>query len=77
MHPQMPVLLYSEILGTWERVWEPPERGKCTVKGKELPYMVLAIGARVSNAKGQISAQLLDRWTEHSSNKANVRQSIQ
>lgn len=71
MHPQMPVLSYADIMGTWDKLWEPPRPGKCTLKGKELLYMVLAIGARVSNAKGQHTAEWVELWSEHFSRRAD------
>ncbi|CAG8197915.1 unnamed protein product [Penicillium salamii] len=71
MHPQMPVLSFSEIIAVWNTLWEPPKPGKCTLKGKELLYMVLAIGARVSSSHGQQSAESLGHWAEHFSTKAD------
>lgn len=71
MHPQMPVLSFSEITAVWTTLWMPPKPGKCTLKGKELLYMVLAIGARVSTSNGQQSAEWLDHWAEHFSTKAD------
>ncbi|KAJ5362115.1 hypothetical protein N7541_002959, partial [Penicillium brevicompactum] len=71
MHPQMPVLSFSEITSVWTTLWAPPKPGKCTLKGKELLYMVLAIGARVSASNGQQSAESLDHWAEHFSTKAD------
>ncbi|KNG89799.1 hypothetical protein ANOM_002854 [Aspergillus nomiae NRRL 13137] len=70
MHPQMPLLAYSEIMETWNKLWEPPQPGK-VLKDADLLYMVLAIGSRVSNYKGKQTAEWVDLWAEHFSNKAN------
>lgn len=71
MHPQMPLLSYSDIMETWNKLWEPPRPGICTLKGKELVYMVLAIGARASNARGEQTPEWIDLWAEHFSRRAD------
>ncbi|KAE8380916.1 hypothetical protein BDV26DRAFT_115804 [Aspergillus bertholletiae] len=70
MHPQMPLLVFSEIMETWEKLWEAPQPGKA-LKDKDLLYMVLAIGSRVSNYRGKQTAEWVDLWAEHFSTKAN------
>jgi hypothetical protein len=70
MHPQMPLLTYSEIKETWNKLWDAPQPGK-VLKDRDLLYMVLAIGSRVSNYKGKQTAEWIDLWAEHFSTKAN------
>ncbi|PYI04657.1 hypothetical protein BO78DRAFT_449309 [Aspergillus sclerotiicarbonarius CBS 121057] len=71
MHPQMPLLSYPDTVDTWNKLWEPPRPGKCTLKGKELLYTVLAIGARVANARSQQKSEWIDLWAEHFSRRAD------
>ncbi|GIC94521.1 fungal specific transcription factor domain-containing protein [Aspergillus udagawae] len=70
MHPQMPLLTYSEIKETWNKLWDAPQPGK-VLKDRDLLYMVLAIGSRVSNYKGKQTAEWIDLWAEHFSTMAN------
>ncbi|RDW60636.1 hypothetical protein BP6252_12019 [Coleophoma cylindrospora] len=64
IHPQLPVLSYPEVIHTWNEFWEPPEPGK-KVKGRDIMYMVLAIGARASKPYGRLSVEALESWAEH------------
>lgn len=70
MHPQMPVLIHSEILETWDQMWETPMRGRA-LKNKEILFMVLAIGSRVVNMKGKESEARVEGWAEYFSNRAS------
>lgn len=70
IHPQIPVLVYSELLEVWNSLLLPPtQRG--LAKGEELLFMVLAIGARVSSVRGKQDASLSEGWAEHFSRKVN------
>ncbi|GFF51787.1 hypothetical protein IFM46972_09381 [Aspergillus udagawae] len=75
MHPQMPLLTYSEIKETWNKLWDAPQPGK-VLKDRDLLYMVLAIGSRVSNYKGKQTAEWIDLWAEHFSTKPTILQCI-
>jgi hypothetical protein len=63
MHPQMPLLTYSEIKETWNKLWDAHQPGK-VLKDKDLLYRVLAIGSRVSNYKGKQTAEWIMSLTE-------------
>ncbi|KAF9887093.1 hypothetical protein FE257_010587 [Aspergillus nanangensis] len=70
MHPQIPVLVHSEILETWEQMWETPVRGR-SLKNQEILFMVLAIGSRVVNLKGKEPEARVEGWAEYFSNRAS------
>lgn len=64
MHPQVPVLDHSEIIEQWGSLWKPPTQQN-TDKGNEILFMVLAIGARVAIAEGELDASQLEGWASH------------
>lgn len=69
IHPRMPVLIYSELIELWERLWQPPLL-RTSTKGEELLFMVLAIGARVSSCDGHQDTKYSEAWADHFSTKA-------
>lgn len=38
VHPQMPVLVYTEIIDSWKQMWETPIRGR-PVKNQEILFI--------------------------------------
>ncbi|KAL4893817.1 fungal-specific transcription factor domain-containing protein [Aspergillus ambiguus] len=70
MHPQMPVLVHSEILESWDQMWETPVRGRA-LKNQEILFMVLAIGSRVVNLKGKEPEARVEGWAEYFSSRAS------
>lgn len=70
IHPQIPVLNYTEVLGQWEDMGKPPAQ-QFAGKGKEILFMVLAIGARAAIAEGKHDTSVLQDWAEHFTSKAN------
>ncbi|EKG19814.1 hypothetical protein MPH_02883 [Macrophomina phaseolina MS6] len=72
IHPQIPVLLRSEVAETWSRFWDTPSLGNKSLKGKELVLMVLALGARVSCVRGKSEASDLENWAAHFAERADL-----
>lgn len=70
MHPQMSVLVYSEIVDEWNQMWEAPVLGR-TAKNQEILFMVLAIGARLVNLKGRQPEAQVDGWGEYFASRAS------
>ncbi|RAH84334.1 hypothetical protein BO86DRAFT_446357 [Aspergillus japonicus CBS 114.51] len=70
LHPQIPVLNYSEIVDQWKSLWKPPAQQKPD-KRNEVLFIVLAIGARVTIAAGQQETSLLEGWADHFAAQAN------
>ncbi|KAH8428456.1 fungal specific transcription factor domain-containing protein [Aspergillus melleus] len=69
IHPQMSVLVHSEVMETWAQMWEFPVRGR-KLKNQEILFMVLALGARVVNLKDKEPEARVEGWAEHFSNRA-------
>ncbi|CAG8292313.1 unnamed protein product [Penicillium olsonii] len=70
IHPQMPVLNYTEIIEQWDEIGKPPGQ-QTSRKGKEILFMVLAIGARAAIAEDQHDTSVLQNWAEYFTSKAN------
>lgn len=70
IHPQVPVLNYADIVELWEDMGRPPAQQRVK-KGKEILFMVLAIGARVSIAQGPQDTSVLKDWADYFAAKAN------
>ncbi|KAE8348399.1 fungal-specific transcription factor domain-containing protein [Aspergillus coremiiformis] len=70
VHPQMPVLVYSEILDSWKQMWETPIQGR-PVKNQEILFMVLALGARVVKVKKSEQENRADEWAEYFSSRVS------
>lgn len=72
MHPQGPILIEFEVLQTWKVLWNgpghTPEHNKKFAKEKAILYMVLAIGARLTDASPTSS----DDWAQHFYEKAGA-----
>lgn len=64
IHPQIPVLTYSDVLSSWQNLWSPPWQ-RHDVKGDNILFMVLAIGARVSSFQGQQDVSASEGWANH------------
>lgn len=71
VHPQLPILIYSEVIEQWAQLWKPPGTRPCS-RGEDLVFMVLAIGARVSLVAGQEDLSLTEGWAEYFSRKADI-----
>ncbi|PLB44115.1 hypothetical protein P170DRAFT_513377 [Aspergillus steynii IBT 23096] len=69
IHPQAPVIAYSDVLESWQNLWLPPWQRQ-EVKGDDILFMVLAIGARVSSVQGQQDISASEGWANHFSHKA-------
>ncbi|KAE8410782.1 hypothetical protein BDV36DRAFT_276713 [Aspergillus pseudocaelatus] len=70
IHPQMPVLVYSDVLNTWESLWQPPWQERNT-NGQDVLYMVLAIGARVSSSQGRQDVTFSEGWANFFAHKVH------
>ncbi|KAB8223376.1 fungal-specific transcription factor domain-containing protein [Aspergillus novoparasiticus] len=70
VHPQMPVLVYTEIIDSWKQMWETPIRGR-PVKNQEILFMVLALGARVIRLKKSEQENRADEWAEYFSSRVS------
>ncbi|KAA8648909.1 hypothetical protein EYZ11_006302 [Aspergillus tanneri] len=68
IHPQMSVLVYSEIRDAWTQMWEVPQSDR-KLKNQEILFMVLALGARVVNLKDK-EPENVEGWAEHFSSRA-------
>ncbi|RAH45318.1 Zn(II)2Cys6 transcription factor [Aspergillus brunneoviolaceus CBS 621.78] len=75
LHPQIPVLNYSEIVDQWKSLWKPPAQQKLD-KRNEILFIVLAIGARVTIAAGQQETSLLEGWADHFAAQANPNTAV-
>ncbi|KAL4882395.1 hypothetical protein BJY04DRAFT_206975 [Aspergillus karnatakaensis] len=64
VHPQMPILIRSEIMNKWAQTWGPPPRQAGRPLAREILLMVLAIGAVVSPVVGADDLSLTDGWAE-------------
>ncbi|CAG8363566.1 unnamed protein product [Penicillium salamii] len=71
IHPQLPILIFSDIMSHWASIWGPPSR-HCAPQDRRLVYMVLAFGARVSPAKDPDNTELTDEWAEYLLRKTDV-----
>ncbi|OJD40621.1 c6 transcription factor [Diplodia corticola] len=72
IHPQAPVLLRSEIDETWSKLWSPPAIDRKPLKGKELVFLVLAIGARASSVAAKSDACRLENWAAYFAERADT-----
>ncbi|KAJ5757978.1 uncharacterized protein N7511_006672 [Penicillium nucicola] len=70
MHPQIPVLVHSEIMQIWNALWQSPSSNR-NLRGKELVYMALAIGARVLNTSRRGDTAWIDDWADYFCSRAN------
>ncbi|KAE8154352.1 hypothetical protein BDV25DRAFT_147990 [Aspergillus avenaceus] len=70
IHPQAPVLVYSDIIKLWDDLWKPPW-DRHDSKGDEILFMVLAIGARVCSSEGKQDTRSSEGWAKHFADKAS------
>lgn len=72
MHPQGPILSERDVRQTWETLWTgpsyAPNHSKRHAKEKAILYMVLAIGARLTDHAPSSS----DAWAQHFYKRAGV-----
>lgn len=75
MHPQGPILIECEVQQTWKVLWNgpghAPEHSKKFATEKAILYMVLAIGARLTDF-GDTSPSSSDDWAQHFYDRAGV-----
>ncbi|KAE8142483.1 hypothetical protein BDV38DRAFT_294355 [Aspergillus pseudotamarii] len=69
IHPQAPVLLYVDVVKSWNNLWSPPWERR-DIKGDEILFMVLAIGARVCSFEGKQNTRSSEGWAHHFVEKA-------
>lgn len=69
IHPQVPVLVYLDVVKSWDDLWNPPWERRDT-KGDEILFMVLAIGARVCSFEGKQNTRSSEGWAQHFVDKA-------
>lgn len=70
MHPQIPILIMSEIVDAWNQMWETPVRDH-NVKNQDILFMVLAIGARIANLRGKQSESSVEAWADYFSSRVS------
>ncbi|GLA75499.1 hypothetical protein AtubIFM55763_006778 [Aspergillus tubingensis] len=70
MHPQIPILIMSEIVDAWNQMWETPVRDH-SVKNQDILFMVLAIGARIANLRGKQSESSVEAWADYFSSRVS------
>ncbi|PYI02738.1 hypothetical protein BO78DRAFT_463801 [Aspergillus sclerotiicarbonarius CBS 121057] len=75
VHPQMPVLVYSDVMSQWTQSWKPPARD-APVRGKEILHMVLAIGALVAPMVGADGLDLTNEWAEYFARNVDIPLSV-
>ncbi|KAG9675633.1 hypothetical protein KCU95_g16341, partial [Aureobasidium melanogenum] len=72
MHPQGPILSERDVRQTWEALWTgpsyTPNQSKKLAQQKAILYMVLAIGARLTDHEPSSS----DAWAQHFYDRAGV-----
>lgn len=70
MHPQGPILIERDVRHTWEVLWNgpglAPDRSTKFAKEKSILYMVLAIGARLTDSPSS------NAWAQHFYERAGV-----
>jgi hypothetical protein len=70
MHPQCPILIEIDVRRTWEILWTgpnlAPDHSTKFAKEKAILYMVLAIGARLTDSSTS------DAWAQHFYERAGV-----
>jgi len=70
MHPQGPILIECDVRHTWEILWSgpglAPDRSTKFAKEKSILYMVLAIGARLTDSPAS------NAWAQHFYERAGV-----
>lgn len=71
VHPQLPILSYSEIMALWGHLWEFPTNIASPWR-KEILFTVLAIGARVGPVMGQDGLDLAEGLAEHFSQAVDI-----
>ncbi|KAF2138906.1 uncharacterized protein K452DRAFT_300956 [Aplosporella prunicola CBS 121167] len=72
IHPQIPVLVYSEIQKHWSKLWEPPDRNDRGAAQRALVLMVLAIGAQVTKLQKTGEAECFTKWAEYFCDRAQL-----
>lgn len=70
-HPQLPVLLNSEIQDAWDQLCSL-KSASGNPKRRALVYMVMAIGASMATPNGLQDASLRQRLAEHCSSLADI-----
>lgn len=70
IHPQVPVLVYAEVLEAWNVLQQPPSNRRPSQR-EALLFMVFAIGARVSSLEGKQDASSSEAWGDYFFRKAN------
>ncbi|KAJ5322391.1 hypothetical protein N7452_010680 [Penicillium brevicompactum] len=75
IHPQLPILIYSDVMSQWASSWDPPSRHSPR-RDRKLVYMVLAFGARVSPCRDQDSLELTNEWAEYLLSKTDISMSV-
>jgi hypothetical protein len=70
MHPQSPILIECDVRNTWKVLWSgtslAPETSTKFSKEKAILYMVLAIGARLTDSSSS------NAWAQHFYERAGV-----
>lgn len=70
MHPQGPILIERDVRHTWDVLWNgpglPPDHSTKFAKEKSILYMVLAIGARLTDSPAS------NAWAQHFYERAGV-----
>lgn len=71
VHPQLPILMYSDVMSQWASFCEPPSRHS-PPRDRRIVYMVLALGARVSPCSEKHNLELTNGWAEYFLSKTDV-----
>jgi hypothetical protein len=70
MHPQSPILIECDVRNTWKVLWSgtslAPDHSTKFAKEKAILYMVLAIGARLTDSSSS------NAWAQHFYERAGV-----
>ncbi|KAI9037657.1 fungal specific transcription factor domain-containing protein [Aspergillus affinis] len=70
VHPLIPIISRSETISMWEAYWGPPG-SRHDMVSKDIIFMILALGARVSRPTANESASDLEKWAEYFSSQSS------
>ncbi|RAH67550.1 uncharacterized protein BO66DRAFT_473377 [Aspergillus aculeatinus CBS 121060] len=76
VHPQMPILVYADVMAQWAQSWKPPASKNNPVRAREILHMVLAIGALVAPPSGSEALALSNSWAEYFAQSVDIPLSV-
>lgn len=71
IHPQMPVLAYSDVVDVWNEFWGGPLHKRYSPKGRGVFFVVLALGARVTTYQDTQNRFVQEDWGDYFAERAD------